>query len=518
MTANSRPPRNWLFSAVRAAALLCVLAIGFSSDAEAIEQATASDDYPNRPITIVVHSKPGSGIDISARQLVRIAGEYSDAVFVIENRPGGSGSVAMRAVARQDSDGYHVLAVTKSFVSTMLLASSGITADDFIWFAGLVIDPEVLITNRHADVTTLEDIIRDAHRQDGTQRWVGPLVGGVDHLMAVKTWEKLGIRGIWIPYEGGADALTALLGRLGTVYVGNPVDVRGRPDLMIAAVASAERLDQFPDVPTFAEKGYDIGNEVLWRGFAVRAGTEPGRVKFLEDLFGKVSRDSAWVDFVVSSAAYPVFMDTEQFTAMVDRDQADARTYLELAGVLADDVAPLPVGEGVAALLFLVGLAVLLGAAYRFRRTWIRGDTVIAASLTFLVGYMYFLTLGFPAGKLTRTVGPATMPRVLIYATAACCLWLMIARFRSPQDQPESDDRRVSRPLFLVLLTGAYLSAIPYAGYYLGTFLFLLAGMVLLRYRRPVLGGIAAGGFVALSWLAIYKVLQVPLPVGRLFE
>jgi tripartite-type tricarboxylate transporter receptor subunit TctC len=499
-------------------ALLGMLAIGLTSDAEAIQQITSPDDYPTRPITIVVHSKPGSGIDISARQLVRIAEKYSDAVFIIENRPGGSGSVAMRAVASKDPDGYRVLAVTKSFVSTMLLAKSGISTEDLTWFAGLVIDPEVLITNRHADVKTLEDIIRDAHLQDGAQRWVGPLVGGVDHLMAVETWEKLGIQGIWIPYEGGADALTALLGRLGTVYVGNPVDVRGRPDLMIAAVASDERLAQFPDVPTFAEKGYDIGSEVLWRGFAVRAGTEPDRVKFLEDLFGRVSRDSAWIDFVVSSAASPVFLDTEQFTAMVRRDQEEARKYLELAGVLGDDVAPLPVGEGMGAVLFLAGLLVLLGAAYRFRRGWVRGDTVIAAALTTLVGYMYYLTLAFPAGKLARTVGPATMPRVLIYAMAACCLWLMISRFRDPEQQAESGDRHVSRPLFLVLLTAAYLAAIPYAGYYLGTFLFLVAGMALLKYRRPVLGGIAAAGFVAFSWLAIFKLLQVPLPVGKLFE
>lgn len=424
----------------------------------------------------------------------------------------------MHAVAGKDPDGYHILAATKSFVSTMLLAKSGISTEDFIWFAGMVIDPEVLITNRHAEVTTLDEIIRDARRQDGEQKWVGPLVGGVDHLMAVKTWEKLGIQGIWIPYEGGADALAALMGSIGTVYVGNPVDVRGRPDLMLAAVASEERLDQFPDVPTFTEKGYELGNEVLWRGFALRAGTDASRVEYLEDLFGKVSRDSAWIDFVVSTSAYPQFLETEEFTATVLRDQLEARTYLELAGVLVDDVADLPVGEGVAALLFLLVVSGLLAVAYRFRRNWVTGDTVIAAVLTGLVAYMYYLTLAFPVGKLTRTVGPATMPRVLIYAMAACCLWLIVSRVRDLQQQPVPENRRVSRPLFLVILTGAYLSAIPYAGYYLGTFLFLLAGMALLRYRRPFVGGLAAGGFVVASWLAIHKVLQVPLPVGKLFE
>jgi hypothetical protein len=368
-------------------------------------------------------------------------------------------------------------------------------------------------------VTTLDEIISDAQRQDGEQRWVGPLVGGVDHLMAVKTWERLGIQAIWIPYEGGGDALVALMGSIGTVYVGNPVDVRGRPDLVLAAVASEERLDQFPDVPTFREKGYDLGDEVLWRGFAVRAGTDPSRVDYLEDLFRTVSRDPEWIAFVESTSAYPQFIETEQFTEMVARDQQEARTYLGLAGVLVDDVAGLPVGEGAAALLFLLAFAGLLGVAFRFRRSWVRGDTVIAAALTGLAGYLYYLTLAFPAGKLTRTVGPATMPRVLLCAMVACSLWLIVARVRDSSEtrQSASEDRSVARPFFLVVLTGVYLFLIPYAGYYLGTFLFLLAGMALLRYRRPLVGILAAGGFVALSWLAIHKVLQVPLPIGTIF-
>ena len=506
----------------RSALVLCLLVLSVSSATGAAQAPTPPDGYPDRPITIVVHSKPGSGIDITARQLVAIAGKYSDAVFVIENRPGGSGSVAMHAVAGRDSDGYHILAATKSFVSTMLLAKSGISVDDFIWFAGMVVDPEVLITNRHADVTTLDDIIRDAREQDGEQKWVGPLVGGVDHLTAVKIWERLGIEGIWIPYEGGADALAALMGRIGSVYVGNPVDVRGRPDLMLAAVAAEERLDRFPDVPTFAEKGFDIGSEVLWRGFALKAGTDPSRVEYLEGLFREVSRDPAWIDFVVSTSAYPQFLETEEFTATVARDQQEAGTYLQRAGVLVDDVEALPVGEGMAAALSALVVCGLLLVVQRLRPGWVRGDTVIAAALTGLMAYMYYLTLAFPVGRLTRTVGPATMPRVLIYAMAACCLWVMLSGSRSPASPSdpkptEPDDRRASRPLALVALTGAYLLVIPLAGYYLATFLFLVAGMMLLRYRRPLVGGLAAGGFVVLSWLAISEVLQVPLPIGRVF-
>jgi len=214
--------------------------------------------YPEKPITFIVHSKPGSGIDITTRQFTRIAAKYTNATFVVENKTGGSGIIAMREVLDRPADGYTILAMTKSFLSTILLSKSGINLDDFYLLSCLVIDPEVLITNRHSQIRTMDDIIRDAKARQGRQEWLGPLVGGVDHLMAVKVWETLGIRGEWIPFEGGSDALAALLGQHGVVYVGNPVDVKGRPDLMIAAVSAEHRLPEFPEAPTFHELGYDL--------------------------------------------------------------------------------------------------------------------------------------------------------------------------------------------------------------------------------------------------------------------
>ncbi len=162
--------------------------------------------FPEKPITIVVHSKPGSGIDITSRQLANIARKYTKATILLENKTGGSGIFAMRYVLNKKADGYTILAVTKSFISTVLLTKGGVKMSDFDFLACMVVDPEVLITNRHSSVRTLEDIIRDAREKNGHRRWLGPLVGGVDHLMAVETWEKLGISGEWIPYEGGADA------------------------------------------------------------------------------------------------------------------------------------------------------------------------------------------------------------------------------------------------------------------------------------------------------------------------
>ncbi len=475
-------------------------------------------EYPEKPITIIVHSKPGSAIDITARQIANLARKYSTATILVENKSGGSGVVAMRTVLSRRADGYTVLAVTKSFISTVLLTRSGVSMDDFYFLACLVVDPEALITNRRSQVRTLEDIIADAKARKGKQRWLGPLVGGVDHLMAVKTWEVLGIRGEWIPYEGGSDALAALMGKHGAVYVGNPVDVMGRSDLMIAAVAAPQRLPQFPEAPTFVEKGYPLQNEVLWRGFAVKRGTNTLAIRFLTDLFQKISQDSQWVAFVQSSAAQPVFYGHEEFTRMVKRDQKEAITYLQKAGILAGTSPHKSRSQRKVAVSLGMVFLLLLAGIFFFKREWISGDTIIACFLIFFTLFLYYLTLDFPKGKLASTVGPASMPRLWIYGLWLFSGWLIFQSLRGKTDPTENARGSVSLPLQLMGLMLAYLLVMKYVGYYLSTFVFLLAGSYLMKYRKHLVILTVVVGFVVFSYLIFYQVLQVPLPKGVWFE
>jgi len=475
--------------------------------------------FPQKPITIIVHSKPGSGIDITTRQFVNLASKYSNATFLVENKTGGSGMIAMRNVLSKKADGYKILAVTKSFISTMQLTNAGITIDDFNWFAGMVVDPEVLITNRNSKIKTLDDIIQDAEKQKGKQRWLGPLVGGLDHLMAVETWEKIGIKGEWIPYEGGSDAIAALMGQHGVVYVGNPVDVKGRPDLMIAAIAAPKRLnaEEFKDVPTFKELGYDIIDEVLWRGFALKKGTDAEAVKYLTQLFKKVSDDPDWQKFILNSSAEPVFFDSKEFTEIVNNDQKEALKYLKIAGVIGEKSADVKNYnlQALGALSFLYFL--ILAILKKIKEEWFSGDLVIALGLLFLSGYIYYLTLEFPIGKLAGSVGPASMPRLWVYALALFSIWLIYDVIVKGKIK-KNESKNLKKSLGLVFLMTGYLLLMNYLGYFITTFIFLISGMYWMSYKRPLLMIAVSGGFLLLSYFAINKLLQVPLPVGVLFE
>ncbi|OQX89022.1 hypothetical protein B6D60_00260 [candidate division KSB1 bacterium 4484_87] len=475
-------------------------------------------EYPEKPITIIVHSKPGSGIDITARQLALLARKYIKTPIVVENKTGGSGAIAMRYVLNKKADGYTILAVTKSFISTVLLTSNDISMDDFYFFAGMVIDPEVLITNRNSKVKTLEDIIRDAEEKNGKQRWLGPLVGGVDHLMAVKTWHKLNIRGEWIPYEGGADALAALMGKHGVVYVGNPVDVKGRPDLMIAAVAAKQKLKNFPNAPTFIEKGYDIEDNVLWRGFALKKGTDPKRIQVLEKLFYQISKDPEWIQFIENTSATPVFLKHEQFTEMVNRDQKEAIIYLKMAGILKD-ISQEKTSTVAKILWIFVLISALPLGILAYRRKWLRGEVVIAYILIAISLYLYAQTFNFPTGKLSRAAGPASMPRLLIYAMIFFSAWLIVDLIRHQSFvNVKSEKKGFIQALSLVGIMTGYLLVINYLGYFISTFIFLISGIYVMSYRRHWIVFLFAIGFLLLAYVAFIKVLQVPLPRGIIFE
>ncbi len=472
--------------------------------------------YPEKPITIVVHSKPGSGIDIASRLISKIARRYTDATIVVENKTGGSGTIAMRTVLSKRADGYTILAVTKSFISTMLLSNTGLSIQNFDWLALMVSDPEALIINKSSKIKTLEDIIADAKAKKGNQKWLGPLVGGLDHLFAIQVWEKLGIKARWIPYEGGSDAIAALMGKQGAVYVGNPSDILGRPSLGIAAVASLKRLKKFPDVPTFKEKGFDIGEEVLWRGFALKKGTPPRIKKFLTDLFFKISQDSDWVNFVNNSSAIPVFYSEKEFEKIAEQDQEKARYYLTKAGILKPEANKGKSKDLLVAILLLTIFIAVVALTKKFKPQYLKGDNLIAFILILISVYVYYLTLSFETGKISGAVGPSSVPRLWAILLSLFSAKLFYNNFKNPKEG--TGKKNSVKAIGLIILMGFYLIIVAYLGFYISTAVFLFAGMLWMNYKKYPVIILTIVFFLILSYYLIQIVLRVPLPAGLLFN
>ena len=480
-----------------------------------VSPGTARASYPDRPISIIVHTKPGGAIDLTARIVAKIARDHVDVPIVVENRYGGSGAEAMRAVLGGEPDGYMLLAAPATFVSTVQITQSDFGMDDFYFLACLTEAPEALITNRHSDVVTLEDIVSDARAKGGRQIWVGPGVGSLDHLMAIKTWDKIGIDATWVPYDGGGAAIAALLGKHGVVYVGNPEDVRGRPDLHIAAVSARERLERFPDTPTLLEAGYDLPGEIMWRGFAVRQGTPPDVVAFLEDLLRKVSEDEEWLAFVEANSAKAVFYDHEEFTALVDRDSEDSVKYLRMAKILASDEDAAARRIRLLSWLMIPVVAVLMVLVLRLRRRRPTGAMLVAAASLALAALFFVRAWGFPPPTPGQSVGPATIPLIWSVLLAIFAGVEIRAGLR---DDSTVEHGRVKLVVGIVLLMGVFVAAMPRLGFFPATVILLLGGIYAIGYRRHAMVVTVTAAVLVFCYFVFIRVLGLPLPVGSLFQ
>ncbi len=297
---------------------------------------TAQAKFPDKPIKLIVYTKPGGAIDVFARKFTAIAHKYTDATFVVVNKSGAGGIVAIKYILAQKPDGYKFAAVTRSNIGKIVSTGGKINVDDINWMGLMVVDPEAIITNKNQAVNTWQQIVADAREKKGDQLWVGPAAGGNDHIMAMKTWKAAGIKAKWIPYAGGGKAMAALLGGHGVVYVGNPQDVIGRPDLKVAVIASEKRLGGlFADVPTFEELGVKgLDHEIMWRGFMARKGIPTEAEAFYIDLLNKVTNDPEWRAYVEKGGATPVMKGSDEFSAIVKKDEQEFGTVLKELGVI----------------------------------------------------------------------------------------------------------------------------------------------------------------------------------------
>jgi len=318
----------------RIAAVLCFVLL------TALVPAAAFGAYPEKPIHVVNYVGPGGLMDVTSRKFVSIASKYTDATFVVENKEGAGGLIGMRAVLEQPADGYTVFAATTSNIAKVLTSMHNKQeSDEFIWgfewIALLMRDPECLIAAKDSPLNSWESVHKDAVDKKGGQLWTGPAAGGNDHLMAMKVWDKAGVDGKWIPYSTGPEAMMALLSGQGAVYVGNPADIGGREGFNIIAVARPERLEQFPDAPTFKELGIaGLDDEVMWRGFAMKKGSPEEAMAWWEELLKKVASDPDWREFLEKDGIDVTDYGRTEFNAQVKKDIEDFEHYLRKFGLI----------------------------------------------------------------------------------------------------------------------------------------------------------------------------------------
>ena len=478
-----------------------------------------SSDYPSKPITILVHTKPGGAVDLMARTLSRVAAKYCEQPLIVVNKPGGSGIIAAARLLSSRADGYTILAFPATFIPTLQTTNIGIGLGDFYYLVCLTISPEAIITNPNSKINSIEKIISYAKEHPEKEKWCGPGTGSLDHLMAVKFWEKAGIKVKWIPYGGGSQAMGAVMGKHADVYVGNPEDILGRQEnLNIAAVSTKNRLSAFPEVPTLIEKGIDLPYEVMWRGFVLNKNTNEKVITYLEDLFEKCSKDSIWLSYIKRTMVTPVFMENKDFKNLVYKDVESSRKYLKIAGFTLDTSSNKTPYLSTFIILIILISFLLVYLIFKKKNIKINGTISILTVSGILAIIFYYISSFFPAPRAGLFVGAATVPKVWSIFLFTVSIIGLILYYKNPRDEVTKKGKNVKSVINLAFLILIYISLIPLIGFFISTGLFLIASMLTMKYKNYFNLILITTIMLLFMYFVFIKILMVPLPIGNIFQ
>lgn len=241
--------------------------------------ASFAQDYPAKPIRLVVPFPPGGGTDISARTVANKLSETARWNFVVENKPGAGGNLGMEQAVRAPADGYTLVIGQTSNLAINPALYAKLPYDPLKDLAPVVLivsAPVVLVVAADSRFRTLEDLVAAAKRDPGAITFASPGNGTVSHLAGELLQRAAGIKLTHVPYKGAPPALTDTLGGQVQSFLSSVPSALGHirtGRLRALAVTSAKRSAEMSDVPTIAESGYRGFDANTWYGLLAPAGT-----------------------------------------------------------------------------------------------------------------------------------------------------------------------------------------------------------------------------------------------------
>lgn len=269
---------------IRLCLCLCAVVMSF---------AAIADDYPNRPVHVIIGLTAGSGVDVMARIVGQKLAESMGQPFIIENRPGAGSNIGTRYAASTEPDGYTIFVATVANAINATLYKN-LTFDVLRDFSPVILAaraPNLLVVNPSVPAKSVQELIALAKARPGKLTVGSSGIGTSPQMTAVLFRHRAGINVVDVPFKGGPEATSALLG--GQIDYLFAITSTALPHvkakrLRALGVTSRERTALLPDVPTVSEAGLRGFEAVTWFGFAVPKGTPPAIIDRLNKEIGKI--------------------------------------------------------------------------------------------------------------------------------------------------------------------------------------------------------------------------------------
>ena len=293
-----------------------------------------ADDYPSRPITLVVPYPPGGGVDTIARVMAQKLGPALGQQIVIENRPGAGAVIGTRAAAKATPDGYTLVMLATGFT---LPANTGYEAKDFAPIGTISSTPIVIMSHPSLPAPSLAEVIALAKKEPGKLTAGTPPPPTLNYfaieLMKVMTGIDLTI----VTYKGTGPLTNDLVGghvSLGFNTIAPALGNIQAGKLRAIAVAAPNRSAALPDVPTAKEAGVPGFEAVLYYGMAAPAGTPRPIVERINREMRAIITSDEISKRIVSDGGDPAPATPEEYAAQIERDEAKWSDLIKKIGLV----------------------------------------------------------------------------------------------------------------------------------------------------------------------------------------
>jgi tripartite-type tricarboxylate transporter receptor subunit TctC len=306
---------------------LCIASIG---------SAALAQNFPTKPVTLIVPWPAGGSTDTTLRAIAEVAGKHLGQSIVVENKSGGAGSVGPATMAASAKpDGYTVAQIPISVFRMPLMQQTSWDAEkDFTYIVHLTGYTFGVVTSADGPFKTWKDVVEFAKANPGKVTYASPGAGTSLHTGMEQIAAREGIKMTQVPFKGGAEMNAAVLGKHTTLSIDStgwrPLVDAGK--LRLLMLWTADRSPNYPDVPTLKELGHPFVFDSPW-GIAGPKGIDPKIVKILHDAFKKAMDDPSVKETLAKFDMVPNYKNTDDYNAFVREFIASERKVIDSLGL-----------------------------------------------------------------------------------------------------------------------------------------------------------------------------------------
>jgi len=301
--------------------------------------SAAAQQYPNRPIRLIVAFPPGGSTDIIARVIGQRLGERLGQQIVIDNRGGAGGTIGTEIAAGATPDGYTLTMGTTSTHVVSVAVYSKLRYDptkDFAPISLVAITPYLLVVNPGVQAKTLKEFVALVKSQAGKFNYASAGNGTTTHLAMEMLKTAAGLDIVHVPFNGNGPANTAVLaGQVQALFGSMPAVLPHAKSGKVRplAVGTAKRSPSLPDVPTVVEAGYPGYEASLWLGFIAPRGTPKPIVDRLHKELNAIVAMPETKDILARNGADPLTNTPDEFAALIKDEIGKYVKVVKAAGM-----------------------------------------------------------------------------------------------------------------------------------------------------------------------------------------